>query len=278
MAEITLADYTGYIFLEIIKAREMADQYARHVAESYAEDPVMKHFSTPRFKIPKMELTIPVLISGARFSQAIHFKMTVEEFVAFIQGRVKDVVNSVHISTGEIFTFPRPQPPTAVPMTGRRSQAVAARSRLPVFPGGPVGEPLDPSTAAAIDKLAREFYVELVKNPVQPGNIVTVAWARIFNAALVGYGLVEVYQQYNPNNELFNKTAADVLRIVTANTIIDRTTIENLLVNPETNVVKNGSSETSVFTIRAEMVEEGFFIRTIRDEDTGEERPIVEFE
>ena len=29
MAEITLADYTGYIFLEIIKAREMAVHYSR---------------------------------------------------------------------------------------------------------------------------------------------------------------------------------------------------------------------------------------------------------
>ena len=30
MADITLADYTGYIFLELIKAREMADRHSRH--------------------------------------------------------------------------------------------------------------------------------------------------------------------------------------------------------------------------------------------------------
>ena len=62
------------------------------------------------------------------------------------------------------------------------------------------------------------------------------------------------------------------------NTVIERTTIENVLINPETNVVKNGSSDTSVFTIKAEMLEEGFFIRSIKDEGTGEVRPVVEFE
>ena len=58
MPEVTLADYTGYILLELTKAREMADAYSREVAERYRNDPVLQHFSTPRFKIPKMELTI----------------------------------------------------------------------------------------------------------------------------------------------------------------------------------------------------------------------------
>ena len=49
MAEITLADYAGYIFIEIVKAREMADRYSRALADVYAQDPVLKHFSVPRF-------------------------------------------------------------------------------------------------------------------------------------------------------------------------------------------------------------------------------------
>ena len=65
---------------------------------------------------------------------------------------------------------------------------------------------------------------------------------------------------------------------VTTATVVDRTPIQSLLVNPETNVVKNGSSDTSVFTLKAEMLEEGFFIRTVRDEATGQTRTVVEFE
>jgi hypothetical protein len=65
---------------------------------------------------------------------------------------------------------------------------------------------------------------------------------------------------------------------VTTNTVVDSTSIQSLLINPETNVVKSGSSDSSVFTIKAEMLEEGFFIRQIKDETTGQTRPVVEFE
>ena len=61
-------------------------------------------------------------------------------------------------------------------------------------------------------------------------------------------------------------------------TALDSTTIQSLLINPETNVVKNGSSDTSVFTLKAELLEEGFFIRSVRDDATGQTRPVVEFE
>ena len=39
-----------------------------------------------------------------------------------------------------------------------------------------------------------------------------------------------------------------------------------------------GSSDTSVFTLKAELLEEGFFIRSVRDEDTGAVTTVVEFE
>ena len=42
--------------------------------------------------------------------------------------------------------------------------------------------------------------------------------------------------------------------------------------------MKNGSDENSVFVIRAEMIEEGFFVKTVKDAQTGEEKKIVEFE
>ena len=89
---------------------------------------------------------------------------------------------------------------------------------------------------------------------------------------------MELYQKYNPANELFRSSLEAVLKAVTSQTVVDSTTVQSLLINPETNVVKNGSSDTSVFTLKAEMVEEGFFIRSVRDEATGQTRPVVEFE
>lgn len=68
MAEITLSEYLGYLFAEISKARDMADRYSKEIALLYAKDDVLRHFSVPRFKIPKMDLTIPVMVSAVRMS------------------------------------------------------------------------------------------------------------------------------------------------------------------------------------------------------------------
>jgi hypothetical protein len=263
MAEITLADYTGYIFLEIIKAREMADRHSRQLAEVYAQDPVLRHFSVPRFKVPKMELTIPLLISGARFNQLISFNLPQDKFVAYVMGRVKEVVSVVQ-SRGDDPFIKRIVPPVVV-----RAAAPQAAGDTP-----------PKADAPSIEALCTEFWLRLKENPdpSQPGEIVRRMWALIFERALEERDLMALYKKTNPNNELYRSSLDDVLKAVTTATVVDRTTIQSLLVNPETNVVKNGSSDTSVFTLKAEMLEEGFFIRTVRDEATGQTRLVVEFE
>jgi len=264
MAEITLADYTGYIFLEIIKAREMADRHSRQLAEVYAQDPVLRHFSVPRFKVPKMELTIPLLISGARFNQLISFNLPQDKFVAYVMGRVKEVISVVQSKGDDPFIKRRPPPPAVV-----KTGAAPATAEAP-----PRADQL------SIEDLCVEFWLRLKDNPdpSQPGEIVRRLWALIFEQALTERELMALYKKYNPNNELYRSSLEDVLKAVTTATVVDRTTIQSLLVNPETNVVKNGSSDTSVFTLKAEMLEEGFFIRTVRDEATGQTRTVVEFE
>lgn len=274
MAEVTLADYTGYLFLEVIKAREMADRYSRQLAETYAKDKVLQYFSVPRFKVPKIELTIPVLVSGARFEQLVRFNMPREKFVAHIVGLASEVVSSVRMAT----VFPPP----------RRWACcinwVARMTGCEIYKPHPLA--IDPKIKdmeafdASIEPLAGDFWQRLQANPdpSQPGHIVRQMWPRIFEQALAGCHLVEAYRQANPNNELLKRSLGEVLQMVSSHTTIDSTAIQSLLVNPETNVVKNGSSDASVFTIKAEMVEEGFFIREIRDEDTGQTRSVVEFE
>jgi hypothetical protein len=263
MADITLADYTGYIFLEIIKAREMADRHSRQLAEVYAQDPVLKHFSVPRFKVPKMELTIPVLISGARFNQVIRFDIPRERFVANVVGRIREVISSLRSKLDDPFVKP-PPPAPATPPAKRAARGAASRaSALPMA-----------------EQIANEFWTVLKSNPdpSQPGDRVRKFWTVIFERSLEEEGLIAIYKKTNPGNELYRQSMNDVLAMVTNGTVVDSTTIQSLLINPETNVVKNGSSDTSVFTIKAEMLEEGFFIRQIKDEATGQTRPVVEFE
>jgi hypothetical protein len=258
MADITMADYTGYIFLEMIKARKMADAYSRQVAQEYAQDPILKHFSVPRFKIPKMALTIPVLVSGARFTQVVSFKMEQAKFSAYVLGQVDHVLTTVRAAGRVIFT-PIVKP---IRIVGSKSKLAVAGKTIP------------------LDQLAVDFWKQLTSNPdpSQPQSIVQTCWTQLFEQALTQQSLAEAYKKNYPNNELFQASLVSVLEAVNASTVIDSTNVQSLLVNPETNVVKNGSSDTSVFTIQAEMLEEGFFIRSMKDEETGAITQVVEFE
>lgn len=252
MADITLADYTGYIFIEIIKAREMADLHSRRLAEVYAQDPVLQHFSVPRFKVPKMELTIPVLISGARFKQVIVFDLPQDKFVAFVMGKIKAVIGAVKSRQDDPFKRPIKTPPA-------RPEA---------------------DSGVNLEQHAQDFWQALKDNPdpAEPGEVVQKHWTQMFEQALLERDLMAVYKKTNPNNELYRQSLDEVHKAVTTATVVNSTTIQSLLINPETNVVKNGSSDTSVFTLKAEMLEEGFFIRQIKDEASGQTRPVVEFE
>lgn len=267
MAEITLSDYVGYIFSEITKARDIADRHSKEIALIYAKDEILKSFSVPRFKIPKMELTIPVLISGAKFSNVVSFVMTAEEFKTFINGKLENAIKTIIINQSgiahdftviiktDIFKPLRPFKP------------------LPFGSKGPLK--LD-----AVDTAIEEFYnlLSANKDSNTPENIVQVKWAEIFNARIKEKNLLDEYRKQNPNNELFNQTNKEIVDKIKAATIITNTKMENLLVNPETNVVKTGSSESSVFTIAAQIMEEGMFIRSVTNEETGEVKHIVEFE
>ncbi len=257
MAEITLADYAGYIFREMIKAREMADAYSRQVAEQYAKDAVLRYFSVPRFKVPTMQLTIPVLISGARFAQVVRFTMESEAFRSFIMGQVKATIAVVRQAAG-------------IPLK--------LRPKVGTLVTGPI--PTLKTEAGSLAVLVTEFWEELRDNPdpSQPESIVQQGWAEIFERALTENRLEELHKRTDPENKLLKKTAIEILQKINNNTTIDSTLINSLLVNPETQLVKDGSSDTSVFVIRADMTEEGFYIRSVRDEETGRARPMVEFE
>lgn len=276
MADITLADYTGYIFLELIKAREMADRHSRQLAEIYAQDPVLKHFSVPRFKVPKMELTIPVLISGARFNQVISFKTERGKFISYVLGRLKEIASVVRSRAEDPFLRPSVAPPAVAPPV--RIRDASKQSSKSAAADSSASRAL--ASALPLEAQANAFWQQLKDNPdpSQPGEIVRRFWAILFEQTLIEERLMELYKKFNPGNELFRSSLDDVLKIVTSQTVIDSTSIQSLLINPETNVVKNGSSDTSVFTLKAELVEEGFFIRSLRDEATGQTRPVVEFE
>jgi hypothetical protein len=249
VSEVALADYLAHCFREAVRAREMVDAYSRDLAQTYAQDPVLKEFPVPRFRTPKLTFVVPVLVTDARFEQRSRFDMDVGEFVEHLTSRADQVRRSVEAGRDD--------------WTGGRGRDRRRRD---------VGT----DTVEAV----RAFHEELVANPdpTRPDEIVTIWWHTIFERVLQESELLSRSEDRAELLRLRATTTNEVLELVRSRTAVERTTISSLFVDPLTSTVRRESSEASVFTVTAELVEEGFYLRSITDEGTGETRPVVDFE
>jgi hypothetical protein len=59
-----LGDFLGHLVSEINIARAEADLEAMRLAELYRTHPLMKHLAVPHFRIPTVEMSVPVTIRG----------------------------------------------------------------------------------------------------------------------------------------------------------------------------------------------------------------------
>jgi hypothetical protein len=232
MAEITLASYIGHIFLEIIKAREMADEYSRQVALRYASDDVLRHFSTPRFKASNIDLTIPVLISNASYSELGKFTGTFDDLAKYVFQEMNNLAE----------------------FGGKRQEDMR-------FYAGSIEELL-----ANLEKYSMD---------VDRDRLVSNAYKKFLEKLLELNELKSIFKKKDPNGEFLTQLTAQMLGWVRSKVQITSSKIEGLLVNPETKIVKDGSSDTSVFVVSAKMIEDGFFVHSVTDEK-GDTQTIVE--
>lgn len=281
---ITLSEYVGYIFQEITRARVIADSESKRIAEAYAKDDIMKHFSVPRFKIPEMELTIPVTIAGAKFTTVVEFSEKGRAFRNFLVNEINNRMSDLHQKKNNLNTNV-----TNVKNIGTTIRPIGIFTRVtPVTRAPRASAPakgpqsLDPITQedlSGIEPDILSFYNALKENidPQKPQSLVAVKYAEVFNRRLEEQGLVQDYRTLFPANDLFQVSHRNVLEHILSKTVISQTRIENLLVNPETNIVKNEGDALSIFVIKAKITEEGLFVQSTKDE-TGKETKIVEFE
>lgn len=248
MTEVALADYLAYCFNEAVRARQMVDAYSRDLARTYAQDPVLKEFPVPRFRTPKLTFVVPVLVTDARFQQRSRFEMDQGEFEQVVTSRADQVLRGLEARRDDW---------TVVRGRDRRRREVGAE------------------TAEAV----RSFYEELVANPdpARPDEIVTIWWHAIFEQVLRQSELLDRTQDRGELLKLRGSTTQEVLQLVRSRTAVEAATLQNLFVDPLTTTVRRESSEASVFTVTAELVEEGFYLRSITDEATGDSRPVVDF-
>ena len=59
-----LGDYLGHLLSEITMARMQADLEAVRVAELYAGHPLLRNMPVPHFRVPEIDLDVPVVIKS----------------------------------------------------------------------------------------------------------------------------------------------------------------------------------------------------------------------
>ena len=58
-----LGDYLGHLISEVTMARMQADVEAVRIAELYASHPLLRTMPVPRFRLPEVQVDIPVVIN-----------------------------------------------------------------------------------------------------------------------------------------------------------------------------------------------------------------------
>jgi hypothetical protein len=260
MTAITLSDYLGFLYTEVIKARELADSYSKIVAERYAEDPVLSYFSVPRFKIPEINLSIPVVMAGAKFANAYRFILDETQLRKLVTGKVENIIKQINV--------------------GKNNNNILVIKDLKVIRKLEKVDVKIKSLAEETEsyKLTSEFHAMLTEDFGEESRDsgVDIFWAKILFASLTETKYLEKYKEFDPKGEIFEKSKVDLKKVIAANTVVDKIKIENLLVNPQTNIVKDETDVNSVFIINAKIIEEGVYIKTVRE--NGKDIKIVDFD
>ena len=74
-----LGDYLGHLLSEITIARMHADIEAVRVAELYADHPLLRHMPIPRFRMPEVELDVPIVVKEVEEKESIHTQPTIAD-------------------------------------------------------------------------------------------------------------------------------------------------------------------------------------------------------
>jgi hypothetical protein len=90
-----LKDYLGSLVKDLNEARYRADIESARIAQLYANDPILKHFSVPRMKILETELTIPIAIESLEHSVSVeHDPIDNNTLFKEVYNEVKDVLET----------------------------------------------------------------------------------------------------------------------------------------------------------------------------------------
>lgn len=103
----TLADAIGALVAEVTRARMAADLETTRIARIYQADPLLKHLSVPRFRLPEIQMDVPVVLQGYRSSggtttvEAVPDK-ALRELAAAVTEQVRSLVKSFDVDPSSV--------------------------------------------------------------------------------------------------------------------------------------------------------------------------------
>ncbi|WP_416441238.1 hypothetical protein [Phnomibacter sp. MR] len=254
---ITVAQYLSFIFSEITRARVIADTESVRIATEYAKDPVMKHFSVPRFKIPELELNIPMVIAGAQYNNIYTFTWQYEEFEKFMLGYVDRFGRQ----------FAKPFANDAREMMQVRQLIKEAYNDLSEMPNLQDLNQLviekKEDAVQHIDRIVKTLmgiYANLERVKPNPNPLIVTRFIRIQT-------MEDLIAEWK---KMIQQTLGENIRLT-------ESVLKNLLISPETQIVKTEGTDISILQIRAKITEEGIFVNSVTNAE-GEETKVVDFE
>ncbi len=243
---ITLGEYMSFIYGEMTRARQQADATSIEIAKTYAKDELLRHFSVPRFRIPEMELTIPVLVADANYANEYAFTTTPEEFAAQFRSDLVRAFASVY-QDREI-----------------KVDEKARRGLEKLF--SDIKDMTKRQSQTSYDTLKKEISAQVAQ-----------ALPEIISAVLSASQKLDEYLRKFPAREHYGATTKAFGSFVTFQVKVAKSTLTGLLINPETAAVREGSNASSLFQIKAKIMEEGIFVNSVKGPD-GRETFTVDFE
>ncbi len=253
---ITVAQYLSFIFSEITRARVIADTESLRIAEEYSKSPLMKYFSVPRFKIPELELSVPMVIAGAQYNNIYFFTWEQSEFEKLMAGYVNRFGQQ----------FVKPFPYEAREMEKVRALVLEAYKDFATMPNvQDLKQLLEEKKLDAIqyiDQLVKTLLAMYANQErVKPGTI--LPFSRIVRT--------------QTQEELVSEWKRIITQQLLENIRLKESMLKALLISPETNIVKTEGTDISILQIRAKITEEGIFVNSVQNEN-GEETKVVDFE
>lgn len=273
---VTVAQYLSFIFSEITRARVLADTESLRIADEYAKSPLMKYFSVPRFKIPELELNIPMVVSGAQYANAFSFDLKEEDFEKPMHEHI--------LRFGAQFEKPLPlDAPAMKPIMDMVAECYAQLRAFPLVQNlADVIKEKQEDMAACIDtllKMLEQVYAGQKKagstatvGRVTGNNTIGTISGRI-NPAIINTRLIRIV----PTANLPETWKATMNKLIAENIHLKESILKSLMISPETNVVKTEGTDLSILQIRAKITEEGIFVNSVKESD-GTETKVVDFE